>query len=577
MPKSSLLLVYKSDGGPNLNTMLKKWMRIKFILGRDVQKRIVTAGLAGTFTFFVDIAFIVVLQGFLFSIDLVDSTKLNLPTWYPKDYTSSILILLAFGLIRSFALMLKHFLSGQASQEFIYKIRSELLNHGLYLGAEVSTHELVSVFTESVNRAGLVVYLFITIVINLFSITFLVIYGLSLAPAEMLIGLLCLGILVFPLTFMNKEVGKMGRGLNVEWKNTSKSLIEGIKLNFYLKVYGLLGKAFSEGDESLDSYRRHYVKFYFKNAIRHGLPPFLGICILSAITYVGLHLFNTPSIILLTFFYLFIRLGQLLSEFATYVGNLQLNFEGMKDLEVWLQKYRPMAKQGTVTETVSPGLVFDTTKELTITANNLSFRYGYEEYLFKNINFRLLTGDCLVIRGESGVGKSSLLALLLGVLKPTEGNVLYNSMSVSETRGDIVRSIGYVGPDPYLVAGTLRENLFLGHPFPDKVSAENIENALRISELVEVVGSLKSGMDTYLNENVKLSTGQKQRIAIARALLRNPKILVLDEATANLDEMTESLIIENLKKISNSLILIIISHKTSFDPIATQTIHLQRM
>ena len=180
---------------------------------------------------------------------------------------------------------------------------------------------------------------------------------------------------------------------------------------------------------------------------------------------------------------------------------------------------------------------------------------------------------CLLIKGESGSGKSSLLMNLIGVLNGYSGEIKWGNIKISELNIDKFRSnIGYLGPEPFFIKGTIYQNLTFG--LSKEPKRNEIQKALKISKSYQFIKNdlnLKNDINDF---GEGLSMGQKQRIGLARALLRNPKILVFDEITANLDKKTEFEIVKNLKKIKTHYTIIIASHSNAFDDFTDLTINL---
>ncbi len=190
---------------------------------------------------------------------------------------------------------------------------------------------------------------------------------------------------------------------------------------------------------------------------------------------------------------------------------------------------------------------------------NIRFSYGRERVLDSG-NAVLKKGDFVAIRGISGIGKSTLLKMLLGVFKPQEGNIsLYYDDGTSVLAGPKTRGLfSYVPQGNYLFSGSLRENILMVNP---QASGEEIKNALKISDIDEFVRELPEGLDTVIGEKgLGISEGQAQRLAIARALLSNAPILLLDEATSALDAATEQRVLSNIKQLTEKT-CIIITHK----------------
>lgn len=192
---------------------------------------------------------------------------------------------------------------------------------------------------------------------------------------------------------------------------------------------------------------------------------------------------------------------------------------------------------------------------------NIQFNYGRERVLERG-NAILKKGDFVAIRGISGIGKSTLMKMLLGVFKPQEGNIrLYkDNGTFVEASPDTRCLFSYVPQGNYLFSGTLRENILLIRP---NASEEEIEEALKLSDIFDFVQTLPEGLDTVIGEKgLGISEGQAQRLAIARAILSNAPILLLDEATSALDGETEKTVLDNIRKL-NKKTCIIITHKTA--------------
>ena len=179
-----------------------------------------------------------------------------------------------------------------------------------------------------------------------------------------------------------------------------------------------------------------------------------------------------------------------------------------------------------------------------IEAKNLSFAYDRDP-VFENVSLRIPKGGLTVITGASGIGKSTLLKLLLGIYKPSGGELLLNTTEGTVPVSRSVRSLfSYAPQGNLLLSGTLRENILLARP---DASEAQLEKALYVSAMDEYVASLPQGLDTVLGENgAGLSEGQSQRISLARAILADAPILLLDEVTSALDVQTEKTVLERI-------------------------------
>lgn len=181
-----------------------------------------------------------------------------------------------------------------------------------------------------------------------------------------------------------------------------------------------------------------------------------------------------------------------------------------------------------------------------------------------NISFNVQTGETIAFVGPSGSGKSTLMKLLVGLYRPQEGKILYNNLDETEIHFDDLRNqIGFVTQDTNLFSGTIKENLIFVNP---SASDADLAEALQKASCTNLLQRAENGIDTMIGEGgLKLSGGEKQRISIARALLRKPHLLIFDEATSALDSITEEEITNTIRDVSYSKgqITILIAHRLS--------------
>lgn len=196
---------------------------------------------------------------------------------------------------------------------------------------------------------------------------------------------------------------------------------------------------------------------------------------------------------------------------------------------------------------------------------NIFFRYsGTKQFVLENINFKIEKGASIGIIGKSGAGKSTLIDLLVGLLIPSKGYIYINDKKYSSIPDSLKVKIGYISQNVFLFDSSIADNITMSNSNYDNNDKEKILDSIKDADLTEMIENLPHGIDTMVGENgINLSGGQKQRIAIARALFRGSKILVLDEATSNLDIQTENRIINSINRLKGEITLIIISHRLS--------------
>ena len=197
-----------------------------------------------------------------------------------------------------------------------------------------------------------------------------------------------------------------------------------------------------------------------------------------------------------------------------------------------------------------------------VSISNLDFRYGTRDLVLRHINLEIHRGEKIAFVGESGSGKTTLAKLLVRLYEQEKGCIKLDSSDIREfSISQIRNNISYISQNTFLFSGTIKENLLFGN---SDASDNDILRVCKICELEEYINSLPLKYNTRIEENGKnLSGGQKQRLAIARALLKNPKILIMDEATSNLDYITEKTIENTINKFSKNMTTIIIAHRLS--------------
>ncbi len=256
------------------------------------------------------------------------------------------------------------------------------------------------------------------------------------------------------------------------------------------------------------------------------------------------------------------------------VGKIQSPFKGIAS--VIPQYYQMLASAERLMEVVN----FDEIKENvniedfeSIEFKNVTFSYNNKEIILNNANLDINKGEFVLISGASGIGKSTLMKLLLAVYKPTVGSIVVKNDGAEYVLSAGLRKLfSYVPQGNMVISGTVAENVVF---FDEKSDSKKIEECLKTAQLWEDISAMPDGVNTRLGENgMGLSEGQVQRLAVARALYRDTPILLLDEATSALDSATEAKMLESIRNLKDKT-CIFISHKKGGEKLADRQIVLR--
>ncbi|WP_257211273.1 ABC transporter ATP-binding protein [Francisella opportunistica] len=378
-----------------------------------------------------------------------------------------------------------------------------------------------------------------------------ILFALIISPSLTLITIF-LSLIIFTITHKFNPIinGQMNFAVHTKIHSAFSSFLDGVKLaksyntiDNYIEHFDILNKQ-SEAlqMEFINSQKRISLFVKISSAI-----------IMAIFFYAALVIFEIQLVSMIALLLVFARL---LPNLTTIQQNY---FRILNIVPIYIQTKDMIAELEKNKETQHKDFKIDLKDKIQL--KNVDFCYANNKVL-KNLNCCIYANQTVAIVGESGAGKSTLADLLLGILSADSGYIKIDNITLDEEHMYSWRElISYVPQDTYLFNESIKDNLLWAAP---KATDEDIHEALKLAALYDFVVKLPNDINTVIGDRgVYLSGGQKQRLAIARALLRKPKVLLLDEATSALDIQNEELIYETLKKLKGQITIIIITHRLS--------------
>lgn len=320
-----------------------------------------------------------------------------------------------------------------------------------------------------------------------------------------------------------------------------------------VRSYGVQKEHADFFEEISRSSKAAKLKFMRQQAFPSMLYSIAAAGMIAVIFLICVLLFHMDTARLMVLVYVFTRLWPVFSGFINKIATIQTTIPAYEKLMEALGTLS-VEKSGQVQ---TAPIQFE--KEIEF--RNVCFAYqGSGESVLHNVNFTLKKGSITALMGRSGAGKTTIADLLMGFLEPTSGEILIDGIKLSDENLPGWRhNLGYIPQEPLILNATVRENLQRFHP---AATQAEMEKALKKAYIWDVVENLPQGIDTVLGDGgIRLSGGERQRIVLARVLLGNPRLIVMDEATSAMDYESEMAVRNAIKDLNEQVTILIIAHR----------------
>lgn len=545
--------------------------RLLDFAGPHVRRLLAGSVLCGFLLFCVELSIAFALASLLGLI--AGSVATVSPHWTAKMLDSPGRILgavLVLSLLRAVLTLTQEYLRGVTSESF-RRTHASTLVRTTVLSRSPNSAEFAHIYNDQLNHAAEAVMSIQQIALA--SVTAVFTFGFVLV-ANPVLTLAAAGfgaLLLVPVRILNNRIRTWGHEIVRNAAELSHRMVNAVRNILLIRIYGLEQREIQFAQQRIDEHLRHTAHYNILSGIISAYPPLVGAVIVCSLAAIAIYqIAGTRD--LLPFLYLFFRLAQLATQVLGAYGRIVFRSSSVNALMEYLRR-RPALAADEGTETGRAQMRGPLAWRLL----DVSYAYpGASAPVIRNLNLNIDGGTCLVITGPSGVGKTTLLALLVGELLPTGGEVRFAigdvSTPTSANRSMLLEGLGYVGPEPLLIPATVRENLLFG--IQEAVDDSRLNQAIAAAEC-EFLFEHPSGLARHITEQGEgLSAGQKQRLSLCRAFLRNPAGLILDEATSNLDADTEARIVERLRSLKGHVTLVVATHRQAMLAIADQKLAL---
>lgn len=462
--------------------------------------------------------------------------------------------------LNAFFYRLQTLKSSEIQYEFAAYLRKHLFNaitnsNWLFFKTKRSS-DFAHALTYEIERIGVGTNQFLTLIASIFVLAVYLIFALELSGLITGIIFIVGVVLLLVLKKRTKSAHSSGEELSKTTKNMYSSTIQHLDGMKTVKSFNIEQKNIETFENTADNVAGKYMDAIGSYADVKFLFDIGSVVILSVIVFILIGIMGISTAELLLLLFLFVRM---IPRFSTIQRSYQY-FINMIPAFVTVMDLEKECEAAAEPKSETNGIRLS--KQIKFEDVSFSYDDSNESFGIQDLNLDIDAGKTTAIVGLSGAGKSTIADMVMGLIKSDEGQIFVDETVLSSSNFSTWRNqIGYVAQDTFLFNDTIRNNLLLAKP--DAVEEEILES-LKLASADEFVLKLPEGLNTLIGDRgVLLSGGERQRLALARALLRKPSLLILDEATSNLDSKNERKILDSIENLHGNMTILMIAHRLS--------------
>jgi ABC-type multidrug transport system fused ATPase/permease subunit len=558
-------------------SQVRTYRKVAAFVGRKSMIYLGMGVLTGVLLFLIELMFAYVLQAFLVIMKVVPAKEsMQIPRWLPIDRPSTFLLVVSgVLLLRGLAHWSHNYLLSWTSETQKDHQRYRVINWALS-SRTVNTAEVLHLYNHGIAAVCETLVNIQNIAIMASTAILMFCYLNRISWRMTTLSVVILAGIAGVMRYLDMVISRKGLQANSNLELVNRGLIANIKNLLLLQIYGVAEDEKARIRGALDKVIRANLEYFRIHHLKAYLPQTLGVMLICGLCIESTERQWIAPAMVVTYFYLFLKFVQGFADVSKLTSGISFLMPATSSFAQWWATHSLDGVNRQPVKEFIPGFRIDSPPGWRMA--NLSFRYSSGERLvLRDFSLEIAPGSCVVLTGPSGGGKSTILALALGLVEPTTGVVEIvradaGPTRIEQAREGLLRSVGYVGPESFLVDGTIRDNLFYG--LRSAASDDDIQRALAEADC-GFVFELKEGLDHRISDQGHgLSAGQKQRLSFARALLRQPLVLILDEATANLDSESERRLVAALSRRKGATTILAVTHRDALLSIADRVVKL---